>query len=113
MRLLNFQIKKYRSIDDTEIVKLSEFDNISVFAGQNESSKSSILKALYDFERGEFEADSIPFSIDEKLAQIISCTYKLDDDDNLTDILTDVVKDEYSLQTEESEKILNEIFSIN
>jgi len=108
MRLLNFQIKKYRSIDDTEIVKLSEFDNSSVFAGQNESGKSSILKALYDFERGEFEADSIPFSIDEKPAQIISCTYKLDDDDNLTDILTDVVKDEYSLQMEESEKILNE-----
>ena len=108
MRLLNFQIKKYRSIDDTEIVKLSEFDNISVFAGQNESGKSSILKALYDFERDEFEADSTPFSIDDKPAQVISCTYKLDDDDNLTELLTDVVKDEYSLQTEESEKILDE-----
>ncbi len=108
MRLLNFQIKKYRSIDDTGIVKLSEFDNISVFAGQNESGKSSILKALYDFERDEFEADSTPFSIDDKPAQVISCTYKLDDDDNLTELLTDVVKDEYSLQTEESEKILDE-----
>lgn len=108
MRLLNFQIKKYRSIDDTGIVKLSEFDNISVFAGQNESGKSSILKALYDFEQGEFEADSIPFSIDEKPVQIISCTYKINDDDNLADILVDVVKDEYSLQIEESEKVLDE-----
>src|SRR3989344_9029475 len=108
MRLLNFQIKKYRSIDDTGIVKLSELDNISVFAGQNESGKSSILKALYDFERDEFEADSTPFSIDDKPTQIISCTYKLDDNDNLTELLTDVVKDGYSLQIEEQEKILNE-----
>jgi len=108
MRLLNFQIKKYRSIDDTGIVKLSEFDNISVFAGQNESGKSSILKALYDFEQGEFEADSIPFSIDDKPAQVISCTYKLDDDNNLAELLADVVKDEYSLQIEESGKVLDE-----
>jgi predicted ATP-dependent endonuclease of OLD family len=108
MRLLNFQIKKYRSIDDTGVVKLSEFDNISVFAGQNESGKSSILKALYDFECGEFEADSSPFSIDEKPIQVISCTYKINDYDNLADILNDVVNDEYSLQIEESEKVLDE-----
>ena len=87
---------------------LSEFDNISVFAGQNESGKSSILKALYDFERDEFEADSIPFSIDGKPTQSISCTYKLDDGENLADLLTDIVKEEYSLKTEESENILDE-----
>jgi len=57
MRLINFQIKNYRSIIDSGVVKLSELDNVSVFAGQNESGKSSILKALYDFERGELEAD--------------------------------------------------------
>jgi len=93
---------------DTGVVKLSEFDNVSVFAGQNESGKSSILKALYDFERSEFEADSTPFSINGKPTQIISCTYKLDDDDNLSELLTDVVKDEYNLQIEEPEKVLDE-----
>ena len=108
MRLLNFRIKKYRSIDDTGIVKLSELDNVSVFAGQNESGKSSILKALYDFERGKFEADSTPFSIDERPVQVVSCTYKINNNENLADILTDIVKDEYSLQIEESEKVLDE-----
>lgn len=108
MRLINFQIKNYRSIIDSGVVKLSELDNVSVFAGQNESGKSSILKALYDFERGEFETDSIPFSIDTNPIQSISCTYKIEDDDNLAELLLDTVKDEYSLQTDETEKILDE-----
>ena len=50
----------------------------SVFAGQNESGKSSILKALYDFERGKFSSDSVPFSIDGQPTQTVSCTYKKD-----------------------------------
>ncbi len=108
MRLINFQIKNYRSIIDSGLVKLSELDNVSVFAGQNESGKSSILKALYDFERGEFEADSIPFSIDANPIQSISCTYKIEDDDNLAELLPDIIRDEYSLQTDETEKILDE-----
>ncbi len=32
----------------------------------------------------------------------------MDDDDNLTELLTDVAKDEYNLQAEESKKILDE-----
>ena len=107
MRLLNFQIKKYRSIDDTGIVKLSEFDNISVLAGQNESGKSAILKALSDFARGEFEPDSVPFSTEEPPDQIVSCTYSINESDDLADILAPIVKKEYDLQ-EEAEKVLDE-----
>ena len=108
MRLINFQIKNYRSIIDSGVVKLSELDNVSVFAGQNESGKSSILKALYDFERSELEADTIPFSIDANPIQSISCTYKIEDDDNLAELLTGIIKEEFSLQTDEAEKILDE-----
>ena len=108
MRLLNFQIKNYRSIIDSGVVKLSNLDNVSVFAGQNESGKSSILKALYDFERGEFEAFSVPFSIDANPTQSISCTYKIEDDDNISELLQDVLKDEFSLTLGEAEKILDE-----
>jgi len=108
MRLFSFQIKNYRSIIDSGVVKLSELDNVSVFAGQNESGKSSVLKALYDFERGEFETDSIPFSIDENPIQSISCTYKIEDDDTLAELLPDIIKEEYKLQTTETEKILDE-----
>jgi AAA15 family ATPase/GTPase len=49
MNLLKFRIKNYKSIVDTGWCELSG-DNITVLAGQNESGKTNILKALRDFD---------------------------------------------------------------
>ena len=88
MRLLNFRIKNYKSIADSKDVSLSELDNITILAGQNESGKSSILRALKDFERGEFDKDSVPFSLENETQQSVSCTYRIEDQDNLIELLT-------------------------
>lgn len=108
MRLLNFQINNYCSIIDTGIINLSLSDNVLVFAGQNESGKSAILKALYDFECGEFEVDSLPFYIDTKLNPSVSCTYKIEKHDNLFELITKIVKDKFNLQISDEEYYLDE-----
>ncbi len=54
MRLYSFRIRNFKSIIDTGEVKVSEGDNITILAGQNEAGKSSILEALKFFEDGEF-----------------------------------------------------------
>lgn len=107
MRLLNFRIKNYKSITDSKDVSLSELDNITILAGQNESGKSSILRALNDFERGEFEKDSVPFSLENETQQSVSCTYRIEDQDNLIELLTDSVIEDFSLKLQESEQVLN------
>lgn len=107
MRLQAFRIKNYRSVIDTGLVELSSLDNVSVFAGQNESGKSSILKALYDYERGVFEADSLPFSIGGQPIQSVSCIYKIEDSDKLFDSLTDAIVEDNGIQISEGEEILN------
>ena len=84
MRLKSFQIKNYCSIVDSGVINVSERDNVLVFAGQNESGKSSILKALRDYERHEFDIDSIPFSSSkDKPVQSVSCTYEIEESDNI------------------------------
>ncbi len=110
MRLLSFQIKNYRSIINSGVVKLSEKDNVSVFAGQNESGKSAILRALYDFEREEFEEDSLPFSIREspdQPNQIVSCTYKIGPDEDIAELLSEITIDEHDIKIEEGQNILD------
>jgi len=108
MRLKKFQIQNYCSIVNSGVVELSDNDNVSVFAGQNESGKSSLLKALHDFERGEFEPDSMPFSTGQKPEQIVSCTYKIEQDDDIAEILEDLVIDKYAIKVEEDQKVLDE-----
>lgn len=108
MRLKKIRIKNYRSIIDSGIIELSDNDNVSVFAGQNESGKSSILQALYDFENGKFNPGSMPFSTGQKSTQIVSCTYKIEQNDDITDILSDIVVDDYDLKIKEGQKILDE-----
>ena len=108
MRLTKFQIQNYCSIIDSGIVDLSENDNVSVFAGQNESGKSSMFRALYDFERVEFNPDSMPFSTGEKPIQTVSCTYKVEKDDNTADILSGIVIDEKKLEVAEKQEIFDE-----
>ena len=62
MRLIGFKIQNVKSILDTGWCHLSDTDNITVFAGQNEAGKSAILEALNLFRNGttpEFERLSI------------------------------------------------------
>ena len=107
MRLQSFRIKNYRSVIDSDVVKLSELDNVSVFAGQNESGKSSLLCALYDYELGEFKSDSLPFSTESNPVQSVSCTYKVENSDDLFESLSEAVIDKYKIQILEGEKILD------
>jgi len=108
MKLKKFRIQNYCSIVDSGTIELSDNDNVSVFAGQNESGKSSLLRALYDFERGKFEPDSIPFSTRQKPTQVVSCTYKIEQSDDITEILSDIVIDDHKLEIKEGQKILDE-----
>ncbi len=108
MKLKKIKIENYCSIVDSGIIELSDNDNVSVFAGQNESGKSSLLSALYDFERGKFEPDSIPFSTGQKPTQIVSCTYKIEKSDDIAEILSDIAVDDYKLEIEEGQKIFDE-----
>ena len=108
MKLKKFRIQNYCSIADSGVIEISDNDNVSVFAGQNESGKSSILRALYDFERGEFEPDSMPFSTGQKPTQIVSCTYKIEQSDDIAEILSDIVIDNHELKVEEGQKVFDE-----
>lgn len=74
MKIKNFRIKNYKSIIDSGECRLSDIDNITVLAGQNESGKSSILQALRDYERLEIELENI--REDGTLTEI-SCTYTM------------------------------------
>jgi AAA15 family ATPase/GTPase len=80
MKLKSFRIKNYKSIQDTGEVNL-DTGRIAIFAGQNESGKSATLEALEAFEEGDFNEDSIPFSLDEK-NQEVSCTYQIEASDS-------------------------------
>lgn len=108
MKLKKFRIQNYCSIADSGTIELSDNDNVSVFAGQNESGKSSLLRALYDFERGKFEPDSMPFSTGQKPTQLVSCTYKIEQSDDITEILSGIVIDNHKLEIKEGQKILDE-----
>lgn len=107
MRLKKFQVKNYCSIVDSEVVELSENDNVSAFVGQNESGKSSLLQALYAFERGIFEDDAIPFSTGQQKMPIVSCTYKVEAKDDIAKILTDIITNNYNdAKIKKKQKIL-------
>jgi len=72
MKLKSFRVTCYKSIVDSGECRLSDYDNITVLAGQNESGKSSILQALRDYENGEIDADSLR---DDGSTPAITCTY--------------------------------------
>lgn len=107
MRLLSFQTKNYRSIVDSGIVKLSELDNVTVLAGQNESGKSSLLTSLRDFENDEFDKDSAPFSTGSDPIQSISCTYKIEEGDNFVELLSDNIVSDNEIKIQDGEVILD------
>ncbi len=107
MRLKCFEIKNYNSIKDSGTVELSQNDNITMLAGQNESGKSSILRALHDFEKGAFSTDSIPFSMETSIVQSVSCTYEVEDRDNLTEELSTTLCEEANVVVEDGKAILD------
>jgi predicted ATP-dependent endonuclease of OLD family len=79
MRLKSFQIQNYKSIIDSGECRLSDVDNILVLAGQNESGKSAILQALYDYERGKLLEDcERTLDGDNFLYPRIRCTYTIE-----------------------------------
>lgn len=51
MKLKTFRIKNIKSIIDSGVCHLAS-DNITIFAGQNESGKSAVLEALRYFSNG-------------------------------------------------------------
>ena len=107
-KLKSFRIKNFKSITDTGEVTLSGHDNITVFAGQNESGKSSVLEALNSFETGRFDADSKPFTTKGTLIQSVSCVFEIDDSVLLLKQLTQAVRDEYMPGISEVDPIFDE-----
>jgi predicted ATP-dependent endonuclease of OLD family len=55
MKLDKIQIKNIKSIKDTGYVHVMNNNPITILAGQNESGKTSFLKALRYFEEGDYE----------------------------------------------------------
>lgn len=78
MKLKSFKVKNYKSIIDSGECRLSDNDNITILAGQNESGKSSILQALRDFEDDTIAQDSLR---DDGLIPKIECTFIVTDDE--------------------------------
>src|SRR4051812_26437177 len=81
MRLYSFQIKNFKSIEDTGNIKVSLDDNVTIFAGQNEAGKSAILEALDFLEQGLSVAE-----FDETFRRVdssprVECNYHLSDEE--------------------------------
>ncbi|XKT74350.1 MAG: ATP-dependent nuclease [Patescibacteria group bacterium UBA2163] len=94
-------IKNYKSIKDSGDIIFSE--SMFVLAGQNESGKSSILEALNAYESEEFERDSLNFEEEqaENFTQEISCTYLVDDSDDLANSLIKKFRKTFSIGDED------------
>ncbi|HMS22805.1 MAG TPA: AAA family ATPase [Candidatus Levybacteria bacterium] len=81
MRLIGFKIQNVKSIKDTGWCHLSDHDNITVFAGQNEAGKSAILEGLNFFRNGtdpEFERLS---TRNDGVFPFVECEFQLEDGD--------------------------------
>lgn len=85
MRLQSFRIRNYKSIQDSGSCRLPDTDNVLVLAGQNESGKSSVLQALYDFDRGEMREDAVRVTDSEPVYPTIECVYAVEKGDNLVE----------------------------
>jgi predicted ATP-dependent endonuclease of OLD family len=81
MRLIAFQIKNYKSIKDTGLCYLSDLDPITALAGQNESGKSSVLQAIYDFESGTLRSDAQRVLDDDEVYPEVTCIFEFEDGD--------------------------------
>jgi AAA15 family ATPase/GTPase len=85
MKLIGFRIQNIKSIKDSGWCRLSDHDNITVFAGQNEAGKSAILEGLNFFRNGttpEFERLS---KRSDDLHPFVECEFLLEDIDRQGD----------------------------
>lgn len=85
MKLIGFKIQNIKSIRDTGWCHLSDNDNITVFAGQNEAGKSAILEGLNFFKNGstpEFERLSMR---SDDLYPYVECEFLLEEIDRNAD----------------------------
>lgn len=91
MKLTSFNIKNYKSIKDSGRCYLSDNDNISVLAGQNESGKSSILQALADFNSGELHPNAMRKFDSTQSFPLIECSFSSKGSDfDINQILEDL-----------------------
>lgn len=58
MRVSGFRVEKFRSVVDSEWCSLSP-DGVTALVGQNESGKTSLLRAVYSFQRNEIDEDDL------------------------------------------------------
>lgn len=111
MRLQSFQIKGVKSILDSGLCHLSDKDNVTVFAGQNEAGKSAVLEALDFFRNGandKFKKLSTRADSGQNPA-IVKCTFKIEandkqhDDAEVSAILEDIDEVTFVRDTSNSE----------
>lgn len=111
MKLQSFQIKGVKSILDSGLCHLSDKDNVTVFAGQNEAGKSAVLEALDFFSNGandRFKKLSTRADSDQNPA-IVECTFKLEnnekqhDDTEILEVLQDIDEVTFVRDTSNSE----------
>ena len=57
MRLASFRVQKYRSIEDSEEIKVDE--NITTFVGINESGKTNLMRALKKINQSDRDFDDL------------------------------------------------------
>lgn len=78
MKIKKFRIKNYKSISDSGDCYLT--DTITIFAGKNESGKTSILEALEDFDTGiNIRESAYPIKSADALPEI-SITFVVEKD---------------------------------
>jgi predicted ATPase len=77
MELKAFQIKKFKSINDSGKCFLSSTGNLTILAGQNEAGKSAIIEALDFFGNGPSKNFNLQKRQEENPE--VTCWFKLDD----------------------------------
>lgn len=80
MRLQSFEVYGVKSILDSGKCHLSETDNVTVLAGQNEAGKSGILEGLDYFRNGANEKFN-KLSVRHDTKPVVTCTFTLDEED--------------------------------
>ena len=87
MKIKKVRIKNYKSIIDSGDCYFT--NDITIFAGKNESGKTSILEALYDFNTDRVIKDTVKSIKNEKAIPEISVTFEIEKND-LNEIFSNI-----------------------
>ena len=96
MKLIGFRIQNIKSIKDSGLCHLSNTDNITIFAGQNEAGKSAILEGLDFFRNGLNEKFSKLSMRSDSTYPFVECKFELDSSDLKSDVDVSVVLNKVS-----------------